>query len=125
MECRDPVPLAQRLIRAGDKVGAERAYTSMVEVKPNEAESHRRLAKVRQAQRRYGDAVVQWHQVVRVRRLEPDGWLALASAQIEARQFDGAHKTLKHVVDTVWEARFKNAKSRAHDLQRLLAARRG
>jgi predicted Zn-dependent protease len=67
--------LGRRLGQDGDKVGSERAYTTMVEVKPNEAESHRLLAQLREKQRRYPDAVVQWQQVVRVRSKEPDGWL--------------------------------------------------
>jgi len=117
--------LAHRLNEADDKIGSERAYTSMVEVKPNEAESHRRLAKVRDNQKRFKDAVVQWRQVIRVRTLEPDGWLGLARSQIHAGELDGAKKSIKHVLDTKWEARFKTAKTKARGLERLLQSKGG
>ncbi|MCA8955533.1 MAG: tetratricopeptide repeat protein [Planctomycetes bacterium] len=109
--------LARRLEAQGDPTGAERALTSMVEVEPNEAEGHRRLAKVRAEQKRDAAAVVQWRQVVRVRSLEPDGWLSLASAQIDAGQLDEAAKTLQHVLSTKWEARFQDVHRKARALQ--------
>ena len=119
------IQLARRLTVVEDEVGAERAYTSMVEVQPNEAESHRRLAEVRANQRRYTEAVVQWHQVVRVRKLEPEGWLSLAEAQIAAREFDGAQETLQHVLDTLWRDGRADARRQALVLQKVLADKRG
>jgi tetratricopeptide (TPR) repeat protein len=93
------VQLARRLGKRGDEAGMERAHTSLVEVQPDEAESHRRLAGIREGQDRHADAVVQWRQVVRIRKLEPDGWLDLAQAQIAAGQFDGAAQTIEHVLE--------------------------
>ncbi|MCZ6787448.1 MAG: hypothetical protein O7E54_09840 [Planctomycetota bacterium] len=98
--------LGKRLASLGDVHGAERAWTSLVEAQPNEAESHRLLANHREAQRRFASAVVQWRQVVRVRRDEPDGWIMLAKAQIAAGQTEEARKTLKHILATEWAARF-------------------
>ena len=98
---------------------AERAWTSLVEAQPNEAESHRLLANYRERQRRFGDAVIQWAQVVRVRTDEPDGWLALAQAQVRAGDRNAAVKTLEQVIDNKWDQRFGDVKKRA---LRLLAS---
>ena len=66
---------------------------------------------------------MQWRQVIRVRSLEPDGWLGLANSQIHARDYDGARESIEHVLKTKWEARFKDAKTRARGLKRVLASR--
>ncbi|MFQ5506139.1 MAG: hypothetical protein ACE5F1_15305, partial [Planctomycetota bacterium] len=63
--------LARRYAALGDRSSAERAWTNLVEIQPNEAESHRLLAAHRESQKRYGEAVVHWRQVVRVRTAEP------------------------------------------------------
>lgn len=112
--------LGRRLERAGDKVAAERAYTTMVEVKPNEAESHRLLGQLREQQRRYPDAVVQWQQVVRIRSREPDGWLSLGHAQVKAGQLDAARKTVDHLLKTEWDKRFENVDAQARQLAQLV-----
>ena len=103
---------------------AERAYTTLVELQPNEADGHRRLAQLRERQRRFPQAVVQWQQVVRIRTDEPAGWLALASAQIKAGEREAARKTLQHVLDTGWESRFGNVKGRATDMLRRIGVMR-
>ena len=49
--------LAERFKAAGDADQAERAYTTIVEMLPNESESHTMLAEARQSQNRWEDAV--------------------------------------------------------------------
>ncbi|MGH7150137.1 MAG: tetratricopeptide repeat protein, partial [Planctomycetota bacterium] len=105
--------LGDRLFALGDPEGAERAWTSTVEAQPNEAESHRLLALRRENQRRFAEAVEQWRQVVRVRTDEPEGWLALARAQVRAGDGEGAKETLRRVVQTKWESRFGDVRAQA------------
>ena len=94
--------LGTRVEKQGDKATAERAWTSLVEVLPNEAASHRRLAEHRESRRDYTAATEQWRQVVRVRADESDGWLRLAKAQIAAGDQPGAKKTLNDVLARKW-----------------------
>ena len=108
--------LGARFARLRDVEQAERAWTTLVEVQPNEAESHRLLAHYRESQRRYGDAVTQWRQVVRVRTGEPEGWFSLAQAQVRAGDRNAAVKTLEQVIDNQWDQRFGNVKKRALQL---------
>ena len=105
--------LGKRYQLQGDKDGAERAWTSMVEALPDEAQSHGKLAAIREGQERFKDAVVQWQQVTRIRSLEPDGWLSLASAQIKAGDKSQARSTLDTILKKSWHSRFGNVRSKA------------
>lgn len=108
--------LGRRLTDLGDAGAAERAFTNLVEVEPEEAEGHRKLAQKRQEQARFAEAVVQWQQVVRVRTDEPEGWLGLAQAQTQAGDPAGARQTLQRVIDQKWEARFGDVRQQALQL---------
>ena len=108
--------LGRRLKALGQANTAERAWTTLVEVKPNEAAGHRKLAEHRSGQKRFEDAVVQWQQVVRCRAEEPDGWLRLARAQIRAGNPEGARGTVDHLLETKWEKRFGDVKVKAAKL---------
>ncbi|HET6202452.1 MAG TPA: VIT domain-containing protein [Planctomycetota bacterium] len=105
--------LGKRLGALGDPEGAERAWTGTVEAQPNEAESHRRLALHRENQRLFAEAVEQWRQVVRARTNEPEGWLALARAQVRAGDKEGAKETLRRILQTKWEDRFGDVGAQA------------
>lgn len=98
----------------------ERAYTSIVEVKPNEADSHTLLAEIRQRQDRWDDAIEHWKQVHRIRSLEPTGLLKLAAAQLHQKQWDAAGATLDELEETNWPARFSNVRSETSRLRGLL-----
>src|SRR5207253_1680308 len=98
--------LGRRLEALNRVEEAERAYTSMVEVLPNEAEGHALLAEVRQGQDRWDEAAAHWEQVARLRALEPTGLLKLTAAQIHLRQWDRAAQTLQKVGARSWPARF-------------------
>ena len=108
--------LGRRLRQLGDVEGAERAFTNLVEVQPEEAESHRRLARQREEQQRFADAVTQWQHVVRIRTDEPEGWLGLAGAQDRAGDRDGARRTLQQVIKTKWAERFGDVEQQAMQL---------
>lgn len=97
---------------------AERAVTSMVEVLPEESESHAALARVRQEQKRWDLAVEQWHHVVRVRTNEPDGWFGLAEAQFKSGDRKGAKATIRHLIKTDWPERFGDVDYRAKELEK-------
>ena len=96
---------------------AERAYTSIAEMQPNESESHALLAGIRQAQGRWPEAIEQWQQVVRVRALEPTGLLKLAEAQIHEQQWDAARQTIKALLAKDWPERFGDVRRQAQDMK--------
>jgi Flp pilus assembly protein TadD len=110
------VELGQRLANLGDAEGSERAWTTVVEMQPNESESHTILAKHREEQGRFTDAVVQWRQVVRVRTKESPGWFGLAAAQKKAGDADGARATLEAFLRQDWLT--KEERKQARDLLR-------
>ena len=97
----------------------ERAYTSIVEMLPNESESHTRLAEIRQRQGRWDDAAAHWHEVIRIRSLEPAGLIGLAKAQIAQKRWDAASETVEKLSKTGWPSRFDNlVNSEVHQLRR-------
>ena len=99
---------------------AERAYTSMVELQPNESESHTLLAEIRQAQGRWPEAMEQWQQVVRVRALEPTGLLKLAEAQIRAQQWEAARQTLAVLRSRNWPERFRDVSNQVENMRHTI-----
>jgi predicted Zn-dependent protease len=102
----------------------ERAYTSVVEMTPNESEGHALLGEIRQQQNRWPDAIAQWEQVARIRALEPTGLLKLAAAQVHERQWDDAQETVKKLRSRGWPTRFGNVDQQASELERQIAAGR-
>src|SRR5262249_10996955 len=74
---------------------AERAYTSVVEMLPNESEGHALLAEVREKQKRWPEAIAHWERVAEIRALEPTGLVKLAAAQFASGDQDSAAKTLR------------------------------
>jgi tetratricopeptide (TPR) repeat protein len=98
--------LGKRYAAAGQPKEAERAYTSIVEVLPTEAESHALLAEIREKQNLWPEAIVHWEQVARLRALEPTGLLKLAEAQIHEKQWDRARETLRKLDARTWPPRF-------------------
>ncbi len=116
--------LGNRFVAAGKPDDAERAYTSMVEAAPTEAESHALLAEVRQKQDRWLDAIFQWEQVARLRALEPTGLLKLADAQIHLKQWDQAQETLRKLDARSWPPHFGDVHGQVRTLAERLAAQR-
>src|SRR5262245_31061404 len=79
---------------------AERAFTSIVEVQPNEMESHMLLAQVRQAQSRLDDAAAHWEQAATLRAMEPTALIELAKVQLALKQFAKADATITKLEKT-------------------------
>ncbi|MFO1491100.1 MAG: hypothetical protein U1F87_09360 [Kiritimatiellia bacterium] len=97
--------IAARCEKLNRPAEAERARTMIVEILPNESESHTLLAGIRQEQNRWGDAITHWTQVARIRSLEPTGLQRLAEARIHEKQWPEAArpsgcsgKTMAHPV---------------------------
>ncbi|MHC4859756.1 MAG: tetratricopeptide repeat protein [Planctomycetota bacterium] len=105
--------LGKRWLAIQREEEAERAFKSLVEAEPHEADGHRALAQVRERQKRHAEAITQWMQVTRIRSLEPDGWFRLAGAQIRAGRKDDAKRTLERVLATSWEPRFGDVHRKA------------
>lgn len=110
--------LGRRLTRSEQAERAERVHTQQVEAFLGESEGHAALAAVRDAQKRYRDAAVQWEQVIRIRGSEPTGWLGLAKSLLAAGDRDAARAPLDQLLSTDWDARFGDVKSEARRLLR-------
>ncbi|MHC4400407.1 MAG: VIT domain-containing protein [Planctomycetota bacterium] len=119
--CRD---LGNRLEALKRPAEAERAYTAIVEMLPNESESHAMLAEVRQGQDRWEEAVNHWRQVARIRALEPTGLLKLAAAQIHLEKWDDAAGTLQQLRAQSWPPRFGDVDRQIRDLERQVDEKR-
>jgi predicted Zn-dependent protease len=103
---------------------AERAFTSMVEMQPNESESHAALAEVREKQKRWPEAIAHWQRVAELRSLEPTGLVRLAAAEIGAGRYEAAVKTLAKVRNQSWPPRFDADLDKARELERKLEKRK-
>jgi len=110
--------LGQRLEGLDRPAEAERAYTSIVEVLPNESEGHALLAEIRQKQNRWTDAIGHWEQVAQIRALEPTGLLGLATAQLHEKQIDQAAATVGKLKARSWPPHFSDAPQRIAQLER-------
>jgi Flp pilus assembly protein TadD len=115
--------LGQRFAALGRQAEAERAYTSAVEMLPNESESHALLADVREKQSRWPEAAAHWERVAAIRSLEPTGLLRLAAAQIECNDWDAAAKTLRTLRTQTWPPRFGDVSQQARELEKKLEDR--
>jgi predicted Zn-dependent protease len=118
--------MGKRLETLGRPKEVERAYTSVVEMTPNESEGHALLAEIREKENRWPDAIAEWEQVARIRALEPTGLLKLAAAQVHERQWDQAEETVKKLRSRGWPARFGNVDQQVRELeQRIAGGRKG
>jgi len=118
--------LAKRYLAIGAPGEAERANTAIVEALPRESESHALLAEIRQRQNRWPEAIVQWHEVARIRALEPTGLLKLAEAQVHERQWEAALDTLRTLDTRSWPSRFGDVHGEVRKLeQQIEAGRKG
>ncbi|HEY5314091.1 MAG TPA: tetratricopeptide repeat protein, partial [Pirellulales bacterium] len=114
--------LGNRLDSLGQPAEAQRAYTSMVEMLPHEAESHERLAQVEERLDHWPRAIAQWRQAVRLRKLDPTGLLGLAQAQIHEKQFSEARQTLELLKSHAWPERFDRVGVDIEQLEKQLRA---
>lgn len=112
--------LGQRYTALEQPKEAERAFTSLVEALPNEAEGHTELAEIRQKQNRWPEAIGHWEQVARLRALEPTGLVKLAAAQIHEKQFDAAGETIKKLRTQNWPTRFDQLPNQLRALEEQL-----
>ncbi len=108
--------LGKRFEGLGDAGEAARAYTTMVEMLPHESEGHEAYAKVLDGKARWSESLVSWRNVIRVRTKEPGGWLGLANAQIQAKDFAGARVSVEVLRKTDWPVRFSDVRSQADAL---------
>jgi predicted Zn-dependent protease len=112
--------LARRYQALEQSAQAERANTAIVEMQPNESESHAMLAEIRQGQGRWSDAIDQWRRVSEIRKLEPTGLVKLAEAEIHERRWDAAEKTLQQLEAKRWPERFGDIPAQARHLHRQI-----
>ncbi|QVL34171.1 hypothetical protein KIH39_09760 [Telmatocola sphagniphila] len=114
--------LGDRFAELRESAEAERAYTSIVEMQPNESECHTLLAEIREKQDRWTEAIEHWQKVAKLRSLEPTGLLKLANAQIHEKAWSAATQTLQKIRSQSWPDRFNNVQvqAQAQALERLI-----
>jgi tetratricopeptide (TPR) repeat protein len=110
--------MAERLKK--DEALSERALTNIIEAAPNEAENHQALAKIREKQKRWDEAIQHWQEVAELRRLEPTGLLGLAAAQIHGKHHEDARKTIDQLRKTEWPSRFDDVLRGLSNMERLI-----
>lgn len=115
--------LGRRYAELNQPTESERAFTSIVEVIPNESEGHTLLAEVREKQGRWAEAIAHWERVAEIRALEPTGLLKTAAAQIEAKSYADAAKTLKKLRGQAWPPRFNELDKQTRELEKKLDER--
>ncbi len=111
--------LGKRLTRLQQPERAERVHTQIVEAFLGESEGYEALAHVRDSQKRFADAAVQWQQVVRLRATEPTGYLGLALSLMASGDRVAAREPLEKVLGGEWDARFGDVKAEARRLLRI------
>ncbi|MDZ7617363.1 MAG: tetratricopeptide repeat protein [Patescibacteria group bacterium] len=114
--------LGERYAKLQSHGQAERAFTSIVEALPEEAESHALLAQVRQGQDRWSDAVPHWERVAQLRALEPQGLLGLAGALVHLERWDAAAEALEKLDAQPWPNRFGDVRGQTRALWRKVEA---
>ena len=97
VERRDAVAYERLAELLTDPVEKERAFTSIVEMKPSDAEAHTMLANIRQGQDRWENAASHWKRVAQLRSFDPAGLLGLLTVQIELKAWSEAELTLKQL----------------------------
>jgi tetratricopeptide (TPR) repeat protein len=112
--------LGRRLTDLGQTDEAERAYTSIVEMMPRDAEGHMRLAEVREQQDRWDDAIHHWKEAVQLRLSEPTPLVGLAKAQIHKGQKDQAAETLAKLKAKPWPPRFRDVNQQINEIETKL-----
>ena len=118
------VELGDRYAKAGQAAAAERAYTTVVELQPNEAAAQAALAQVRERQSELDAAALHWRQVVRLRSDEPAGLIGLAKVLLRAGKHADARAQLDRLRRTEWPERFDKTVERAiRELERYLPKR--
>jgi tetratricopeptide (TPR) repeat protein len=115
--------LGQRLAELQQPVESERAFTSLVELPPNEAESHALLAEIHDKQDRRPDAIAHGERVAKLRAVEPTGLLKLAAAQIHVQAWDKAAVTLRTLRSQNWSSRFGDVQQQVRDLEKKFELR--
>jgi Flp pilus assembly protein TadD len=115
--------LGQRFTDLRRPAEAERAYTSTVEMLPNESESHELLAEVREKQNRWPDAIGHWERVAQIRALEPTGLLRLAKAQVHEKAWDQAAAAVRRLRSQSWPQRFGDVQQQTRELEKTLELR--
>ncbi len=102
--------LAERYTDMDNPNQAERAYTSMVEARPEESESHEALALVRERQNRWEAALMQWENVIRIRTQEPTGYLGKYRALMKLDRTREAARVRETLLETEWPEHFGDVK---------------
>jgi predicted Zn-dependent protease len=113
--------LGERWQAAMNKAEAERAFTSIIEVMPNEAESHALFAEVRQKQDRWQEAIEHWERVASLRALEPTGLLGLTRSYIHEKQWDKATESIRKLRSKTWPDRFAKVNQEISELEKEIS----
>jgi tetratricopeptide (TPR) repeat protein len=116
--------LGDRLSKLNEAAQAERAYTSLIEVLPNDADSEMALAQVREGQNRWEEAIGHWKLARDYRSEDPSGLLGLAKAYLHQKQWPNAQATIDQLRKPAkpWHQRFEslNVKGQVEELTKRM-----
>ncbi|MBI2900365.1 MAG: tetratricopeptide repeat protein [Planctomycetes bacterium] len=94
-------------LAAGDEKRAYLAYTSMVDVRPDDADAYRALGRALRAMGRVDEAVRAFEKSKSLRPEEPDRWIDVAET-VAMRDPAAAEKLYDEIAKSNWDARFGN-----------------
>jgi tetratricopeptide (TPR) repeat protein len=109
--------IGKRWAGLGKSGEAERAFTNIIEMLPNESEGHEALAKIRESQNRWEEAAAEWRQVIRARTKEPTGYIGLANTLFQMKRWAEAKKVTAEILKTDWPERFGDIKSQVREME--------
>lgn len=85
-----------------------------------DSEGQTLLARIRQRQDRWADALPHWQQVDAVRSLEPEGLVGLAEAQLHLKRYDDAKATIHKLRAKTWQPHAGDVLGKVRDLEAKL-----
>jgi tetratricopeptide (TPR) repeat protein len=109
------------LLAPRDPAAAERAFTSLVELSPDESEGHAALAELREREDDPAAALTQWDHVVRIRTGEPQGYLGRARALIALGRRAEAREVLDGLRRRSWPEHHGDVRGQVERLERALS----
>ncbi len=92
-------------LEAGDEKKAVLAYTSIVDVRPGDADAHRELGQAFLSMKRLSEAIVQFEKSKQLRPEEPARWIDLAETTALCDPAEG-EKRFDEIAKKTWEPRF-------------------
>jgi len=105
---------------AGDSERAYLAYTSIVDVRPGDADAHRELGRALREMKKYDEALAQFERSKQLRPEEPDRWSDIAET-LACTDSAAAERCYEEIAKRTWEPRFQETVRSVQAGRQLLA----